>query len=156
MQCPAQLVDAYRATLYQVRLPSGTRVTLRIGKPVPEVVSSWAGRSWPLVYISACNPHSKALAVTENRNRLRAMIAKLDQPGIRRLLGAGRNSDQSWRETSFLIAGLSLQAADRLALEFGQNAVVIATDPKSTRLRVYRNEWRGRFDNEAHIMWTGR
>ena len=44
----------------------------------------------------------------------------------------------------------------RLAIEFGQNAIVLATDPTSTRLRVYRNEWRGRIDNEAHIMWTGR
>ncbi len=83
------------------------------------------------------------------------MIERLDQPGIRKLLGVGRIRDQSWRESSFLVAGLSLQAADRLAIEFGQNAIVVATDPKSTRLRVYRNEWRGRIDNEAHIMWTG-
>lgn len=86
---------------------------------------------------------------------MRAMISKLEQHGIRKLVGVGRIPDQSWRETSFLIAGLSLQAADRLAIEFGQNAIVLAADPKSTRLRVYRNEWRGRIDNEANIMWTG-
>ncbi len=156
MQSPKQLVEAYRATFYDARLPNGIRTTLRIGRPVPEALYSWVGRSWPLVFISACNPHSKVLPVTENRNRMRAMIARLDQPGIRKLLGVGRIPDQSWRESSFLVAGLSLQAVDRLAIEFGQNAIVLATDPKSTRLRVYRNEWRGRIDNEAHIMWTGR
>lgn len=155
MPSPAQLVDAYRATSYEVRLPNGARATLHIGKPVPEVLSSWAGRDWPLVFLSACNPRSRILPPVENRNRMRAMNARLDQHGIRKLLGVGRIADQSWRETSFLIAGLSLQAADRLAIEFGQNAIVLAVDLKSTRLRIYRNEWRGRIDNEAHIMWTG-
>lgn len=155
MQSPSQLVEAYRATLYQARLPTGTRAILSVGKPVPEILCSWAGRNWPLVFVSACNPRSKFLPALENRNRMRTMIAKLDQHGIRKLLGVGRIPHQSWRETSFLVAGLSLHAADSLAIEFGQNAIVLAAEPKSTRLRVYRNEWRTLIDNEVNIMWTG-
>lgn len=82
-------------------------------------------------------------------------MARLDRSGLRRLVGVGHVPAQEWRETSFLVAGLSLEAMDKLAAEFGQNAVVVAVNPASTRLRIYRNEWRARIDNDANIMWTG-
>ena len=122
MQSPKQLVEAYRATFYDARLPNGIRAALRIGRPVPEVLSAWAGRSWPLVFISACNPHSKVLPVTENRNRMRAMMARLDQPGIRKLLGVGRVPDQPWRESD----------AERFPAHAGPEAAL----PRSVRANI--------------------
>jgi hypothetical protein len=150
------LLDFYRQTSYDVRLPGGARASLRIGKPVPESLCLWARRDWPLLFISACNPHSKPLPADENRDRTRTLLSRLDRSRLRRLVGVGRMAHQAWREASFLVAGLSLELADRLAVEFGQNAIVVAVNPISTRLRVYRNEWRTRIDNDADIMWTGR
>jgi hypothetical protein len=156
LSSPTQLLDIYRATSYDVRLPGGARTSLRIGKPVPEALRLWVRRDWPLLFISACNPHSKQLAADDNRDRSRTLLDRLDRSHLRRLVGVGRATDRAWREASFLVAGLSLEAADRLAVEFGQNAIVVAINPVSTRLRVYRNEWRTRIDNDADIMWTGR
>ena len=156
MPSPSQLLDLYRETSYDVRLPGGTRSSLRIGKPVPEFLRLWGRRDWPLLFISACNPHSKQLSADDNHDRTRTLLSRLDRSRLRRLVGVGRLANQAWRETSFLVAGLSLESADRLAIEFGQNAIVVAVNPLSTRLRLYRNEWRTRIDNDADIMWTGR
>ena len=156
MSSPTQLLDIYRATSYDARLPGGARSSLKIGKPVPEALRVWVRRDWPLLFISACNPHSKELAAVDNRDRTRNLLSRLDRSRLRRLVGVGRATHPAWRETSFLVAGLSLEAADRLAIEFGQNAIVVAVNPISTRLRVYRNEWRTRIANDADIMWTGR
>lgn len=155
MQTPRQLINAYRATFYEVRLPDGTRPTLRIGEVVPDVLCKWTGHDWPLVFLSACNPRSNRLSLFENRLRTRALLGRLNRTGIRKLLGAGRASDQAWRETSLLISGLSLPAADRLAIEFGQNAIVLATEAKSTQLRLYGEDWRASIDREANLVWTG-
>ena len=153
MQTPPQLVDAYRAASYAVRLTDGSRQILHIGKRVPNALCSWIGNDWPMVFLSASNPSSNVLALIENRRRTRGLLAYLKQLPHRKLIGVGRARDKSWRETSLLICGLSLQAADRLAIEFGQNAIVISMDPESTGLRVYRNEWRGQVDSDAHIIW---
>lgn len=155
MQTRAQLIDAYRATSYDVRSPNGARATLRIGKLVPEVLCSWARRDWPLFFISASNPGSNWQPSTENRKRTRALLAKLDHEGVRKLIGVGRPSLHVWRETSFLTAGLSPNAADNLAIEFGQNAIVVASDPNSTQLRLYRNEWRTHIAHDAYIERPG-
>ena len=136
MQTPTQLINAYRAAFYEVRLPDGTRTTLRIGEVVPGALCTWTGHDWPLVYLSACNPGSNRLALFENRLRTRALLARLNRAGIRKLIGVGRARDQAWRETSLLISGLSLDAADRLAIEFGQNAILLASEAKSAQLRV--------------------
>lgn len=155
MQSPEQLIAFYRQTSYEARLPGGARASLHIGRPIPESLKSWTRRDWPLVFISACNPASRKLATLENRNRSQALIARLDRTCARRLVGVGRMPNQPWREPSFLVAGLSLEATDRLAAEFGQNAIVVAVNPASTRLRIYRNDWRARIDNDTDIMWTG-
>ncbi len=155
MQTPTQWVNAYRATFYEVRLPDGKRAILRIGQVVPDALCTWTGHDWPLVFLSACNPGSNRLALFENRVRTRALLARLNGTGIRKLIGVGRARDQSWRETSLLISGLSLLAADRLAIEFGQNAILLATESNSTQLRLYREDWRDRIDSEANLVWSG-
>ena len=86
---------------------------------------------------------------------MQGLKERLDRSRIRRLVGVGHVATLPWREASFLVAGLSIEAADRLAVDFGQTAIVIAVNPTSTRLRLYRNDWRGRLDNDADIMWTG-
>lgn len=154
MQTPTQLINAYRATCYEVRLPDGTRTTLRIGEVVPEALCTWTGHDWPLVFLSACNPRSNRLSLFENRLRTRALLARLNRAGIRKLVGVGRARDQAWRETSLLISGLSLDAADRLAIELGQNAIVLASEAKSTQLRLYRDDWRGCIETEAALVWS--
>jgi hypothetical protein len=152
---PQQQITLYRETNYDVRLPGGARATLRIGRPVPESLRSWTRHDWPLFFVSACNPSSKKLTAIENRNRTRALMENLDRSRTRRLIGVGHMVHQPWREPSFLVAGLSIELADHLAVAFAQNAIVIAVSPTSTRLRIYRKDWRSRIDNDADIMWTG-
>lgn len=155
MPSPQQLVALYRETAYDARLPGGLRASLRIGRPVPDSLRAWAGSEWPLVFISACNPRSMRLAAGANRIRMRALAERLDRLGLRRLAGVGHIVRRPWREPSFLVAGLALEPADRLAAEFDQDATVVALDPAATRLRIVRAAWRARIGEHGDILWAG-
>ena len=67
------------------------------------------------------------------------------------------NSQADWRRTRSRsgVAGNFSTPLGALAIEFGQNAIVLASEAKSAQLRVYRDDWRGRVDNEANLVWTG-
>ncbi len=154
IQAREDLFDLYCRSRYDARLPGGERATLQIGELVPEALRSWVGNDWPLLFISACNPHSRELQVKANRRRMQALLARLDQTHARRLVGVGHVSHPSWREPSLLVAGLPLKTADLLAQEFGQNAIVVATNTMRAKLRIYRNEWRDRLRDRADIDWV--
>ena len=150
------LLGLYCQTCYDVRLPGGgARLTLQIGKPVADELRTWAADDWPLIFISACNPHSDELSAMENRRRMRALRARLDQLQVRWLPGVGHIQRQSWREPSFLVAGLPIKAIDRIAFEFGQRAIVIAMQCTKLKLQIYCNERCDRLcDQPEDIDWV--
>ena len=141
MYASTKLLNLYYATHYDVRMRGGKRVTLRVGDQVPLSLIGWANDTWPLVFISACNPQSIKLPAQENRQRMNDLLERLGEMHARVLPGAGQIPGQDWREPSLLIAGLTIEGADSLAFDFDQNAILIAHKGNQIGLRIYRPKW---------------
>jgi hypothetical protein len=155
MTGPAEWIDLYRRTSYDVRLPGGKRASLRIGRHVPLAIKEWTAQSWPLAFISACNPQSEPVPAKRNRQRMRAMCERVRKL-CRVLPGAGHIPDPHWREASLLVAGLPMARVDALAREFGQNAIVTVAQDQRAVLRIYRTDWRSEAGIDASdIEWSG-
>lgn len=141
MSAPSALHDLYLASHYDVRMPGGKRVTLRVGQAVPLVLVDWTEDNWPLVFVSACNPQSRNLPAKVNRQRMRALLERLGAQRTRVLAGAGHIPGQDWREPSLLVAGLTIEQADAIAFDFDQNAILIADRVDKVELRNYHPQW---------------
>lgn len=141
MNAPADLLDLYRATHYDVRMPGARRVSLRVDGRVPLAFIEWANDTWPLSFISACNPRSTRLSAKENHQRMQALLKRLRSQQASILAGVGHIPGQPWREPSLLVAGLTIEQLDSLAIDFDQNAIVIARNGDHVGLRIYRPEW---------------
>lgn len=146
MSTRSELLALYLATHYRARLPGGRYTSLRIGTPVPADLCAWAAQDWPLVFITAHNPHSREFPRQENRQRQRELLRKLKARSLRVLPGVGHIPGQAWREPSLLVAGLAIDHADRLAQQHEQNAIVVANDALETRLRLRSRIWGESYD----------
>lgn len=138
-----RLLALYRRTYYDVLLPDGDTATLRIGEAPPPAVAAWIGADAQAVYLTACNPRSRALPAAENQARLAELRDVLRAAGARWLDGSAAIPGQSWREASLLVAGLPLARLDALARQFEQNASVHVRADAPARLRLHRRAWYG-------------
>ena len=75
-------------------------------------------------FITAFNPHSAPLSISENRQRNRLLESDLEKlTNIRYFYGAGEDRDNQWpAEESFMVLGLSQQTVIDLARRYQQNA----------------------------------
>ena len=119
------LAQAYEATTYRVKVPEGD-ILIRIGVPNPELdllLNQYGVFSW--AFITAWNPASVALSVSQNQQRYAEMIAYLHRRNVPYLDGIGVGDDTDWPpEQSVLTFGLNREEARELGALFGQNAVV--------------------------------
>ncbi|EQA45761.1 PF11697 family protein [Leptospira broomii serovar Hurstbridge str. 5399] len=86
-------------------------------------VSSWA-------FLTAWNPGSRIFSSEENRRRNQSLKNKLSDYTL--LDGAGKRGD--WLEESFLVLGLSSNAALELAEDYEQNAVLVGSVGQTSSL----------------------
>lgn len=123
-----ELWRAYEATSYEAETSAG-RVRLRIGSRSPDIdrlltekdLSSWA-------FVTAFNPCSKPLTDPENEERHQRLLHDLSDNDGPVYAGAGIPDHPDWNaETSVLILGIEREAAVRLAVRYGQNAIVVGT-----------------------------
>ena len=147
------LLAFFRETHYDAGMPDGAVVTLRVGELPPSAISRWIGAGVAF-YMTACNPYSQAMSREENERRFAALRSDLQTGGARSLEGAGHIPGERWREPSFLVAGLGLDAVDRLARTYEQNALLVVEAGRPIRMRVYRPEWRKAAANAADIEWA--
>lgn len=130
----AELVALYRGTRYDVRLPGGARVTLRVDAAPPDAFVQWlAGAAY--TFITAYNPRSTAQAAIVNRAAQRCLLADLVGAGARVLPGAG--CGDGWREASLVAAGIELATVDALAARYAQHAVLVGRGDAPIELRCY-------------------
>jgi hypothetical protein len=117
------LLDAYRATVYRVRLPAGGCAPIRIGAPLPPSLTALLDPVEPWGFLTAWNPGSVPRARAANRAAQHALLAAL-RP-LARLVRAGIGVGlDGWREPSLWVTGVPLPELHRLACERGQLAFV--------------------------------
>lgn len=138
MALDPELLQLYRATHFEVRLPSqATRACLRIGQPLPAAVQAWLADAPLCAFITAYNPYSQTQAAALNRAAQQTLLQQLKHLQARWLPAVGRIPGQTWREPSLLVADIALDAVDALAWRHSQNAVVVAHRPANAQLRIY-------------------
>jgi hypothetical protein len=140
----AALEHAYQETIYRVYLPRGATIDLQVGlhSAAIDALSRRTGARW-WTCMTAWNPGSRLLPAWRNRNRQRALQARLEREltataGGRALVlpAAGvPSSSQDWLpEESLFVAGLPPTRTLRLARAFGQNAVLAGRRGAPARL----------------------
>lgn len=117
------LLAAYQATDYRVRLARGGYASIRVGHALPaELQPIVDGHHWG--FITAWNPESQPLPRQPNRHAQHLLLRALrGEPGTIAVYAAmGVAGDGQWREPSLFVVGPELQQLDPLAQRFGQNA----------------------------------
>lgn len=125
---PAALQQAYIETDYIVE--TEPRVTLKIGVANPELVALHKKLGVHCsAFITACNPYSQSTSKNENADRMLQLVKDLNNRSLGFLPGIGQHPSNQWPgEPSYLILGLSLEAAKILGNRHQQNAIVWSSE----------------------------
>jgi len=133
----AETLAAYRETEYRVL--GDQPFVLRVGQRCPELLSAHRQYSAAAsAFITACNPFSHAVSDAENTERQERLAAELRAHGLVFQPGIGQHPVSQWAEPSYLIFGLSLEAAKALGKKFEQNAIVWAGEDGVPKLILLR------------------
>ncbi len=129
---------AYRETEYRVQ--GDTPFILKIDRHSAALAALHARlHVASSAFITAANPFSQPCDASRNDARQRALAAELAQVGLAAIAGIGRHPDNGWPgEPSFLVPGLSLDAASALGAKYGQNAIVWSGADAVPRLILLR------------------
>lgn len=117
-------MQAYHETEY--RVIGEPSVVLRIGEYNESLSRLYKSNKLDsCAFITACNPCSKSLSDAANADRHDELGRELQRRGLKYFPGEGKHPVGSWPgEASYLILGLSLEAAKALGKEYEQNAIV--------------------------------
>lgn len=118
------LIGAYEVTNFYVQADPG--FTLNIGKFSEKLKAHlMKNGAESAIFITAWNPFSKQLSDKENRFRNEMLKKELIGRSLKFLDGFGQDPAGKWtEEESFLVLGISLEAAKKLGNQFEQNAIV--------------------------------
>lgn len=148
------LIQLYRDTHYDVRLPGGHRATVSVGQPIPAPLREFLGNAADAHLVSACNPFSVPTCTNKNRQRMHELVGLAKASNQPVLPGVGHIPGQAWRESFLLLANLDVEMVDAIARRFEQNAVVRLLADQAVRLRIYPNVWRQHMPDSADIEWA--
>ena len=117
-------VQAYLETDYRVL--GDHALTLKVGVNSPALVALHkAHHVESSAFVTACNPFSQPLDAAANTDRQKVLAAELKFRSLPFVEGAGQHPSNSWpAEPSFLVFGVSREAAKALGVRHGQNAIV--------------------------------
>jgi len=135
---PAVTINAYLATDYKVM--AAEPFVLNIGLTSPEL-ARWfkLDRIDSAAFITAWNPFGELASDSENQSAQQKLLAEIKALGLPYLDGAGQDPSGLWPgEPSFLVFGISLGAAKKLAGQFRQNSFVYAGSDATPRLILLR------------------
>ena len=118
------LLQAYRETHYQVHAPEP--FTLHIGQASSELSALHRAHGVKCsAFLTAFNPYSQQLSEAENEARQEKFRSELKRRSLRFYEGLGQHPSGQWPgEPSFLVLGLSLEAAKVMGVKLQQNALV--------------------------------
>lgn len=121
---PPDLVAAYAQTEYWV---NGDKPTiLRVGVVSEDLAAMHLANGVVCsAFITACNPWSQALDEEANAERQAELARELTRRGFTFIHGIGQHPSSQWPgEASFLVFGISLEAAKSLGSDCEQNAII--------------------------------
>jgi hypothetical protein len=117
-----ELKKIYLDTTYSVFIDEN-KYDIKIGKELPPVIQKLVHQENSAVILTAWNPRSQPLPLSENKSRNKELYSKFKDHTLYNTLGQGFGS--SWSaEESFFILGLSREEAEILAIEYEQYAYV--------------------------------
>ena len=117
-------VQAYRETEYRVFAEPG--FTLRVGQASSELLAAHKRhKAQCSAFLTACNPYSQAFDAASNAQRQVGLAKELKQRSLALEPGIGQHPGNGWPgEDSFLVYGLTLEAAKALGTRIEQNAFI--------------------------------
>ena len=140
----AELLEAYRHTVWTVEMPAGT-LDVRLEGPAADPQLRPAG------VVTAYNPASIARTPEENRAADQELMRHVRSLGVqfRRTVaqGTGPGTEQ-WEEPGFLLLGDVRPLVVELGLVFGQNAVVWIDSTGAASLVCTRAGFAGRLPGQ--------
>jgi hypothetical protein len=117
------LVQAYCETEYRVL--AEPPFVLTVGIASLELIQLYqAHKVACAAFITAFNPFSQELTADDNHRRQAELAKELTRRGLGFVDGVGQHPSGNWREASFLVFGLALEAAKSLGKIYDQNAIV--------------------------------
>jgi hypothetical protein len=116
----------------------------RVGALAPAIEDAFPGADC-FGFLSAWNPHSVVRADAENRAADESLRLRLLESGASSRPAFSSAKDRSWREPSWLVAGLPGARQDALAQEFDQLATLWWPRGEAVRLRMYAIRPAGRW-----------
>jgi hypothetical protein len=117
-------VQAYRETEYRVlgTVPAVLRVGVRCADL--EVLHR-AHQTTCSAFVTACNPLGQIVSDRSNARQQQALVEEISRRGLVAIPGIGVHPTGEWRgEPSYLVPGLSREAAEDLGRQFEQNALI--------------------------------
>lgn len=133
---------AYLATTWSVRAPGGT-LHLAPGRPAPPPLR-------PAAIVTAYNPASVHSSPAENRAAARRLLHEVVALGVPCLPARAHAPDPRWNEPGVAILGAAaLDAAVRLGVAWGQNAILAVDDAGLVSLVATRPGFCGRDPGEV-------
>lgn len=117
-------VQAYLETEYRVHGEPG--FTLRVGQASADLLSAHKRHKVDCsAFLTACNPFSEQSDAAANSARQAALAKELSRRSLTFLPGIGQHPSNEWPgEDSFLVFGLTLEAAKVLGSKLEQNGFV--------------------------------
>jgi hypothetical protein len=148
-----ELAAAYAAARYAVVL-DGDTLPLRVGQPATDLEAYWPAERY--VFITAWNPASEPRSDTANATADALLLAQIDHYRAARLPAWAESPDGRWREPGWLLADIDGNTSDRLAIEFGQAAILAWQRGEPVRLRMLMEPPSASEDSDAAcIDWMG-
>lgn len=117
-------VQAYLETEYRVQGEPG--FILHVGRASADLLSAHKRLEADCsAFLTACNPFSEPFDEAANAARQAELAHQLSSLGLVFLPGIGQHPSNDWPgEESFLVFGLTLQAAEAIGSQWGQNGIV--------------------------------
>ncbi|MCZ2109528.1 MAG: DUF3293 domain-containing protein [Dehalococcoidia bacterium] len=120
----AGLIQAYRETHYRVH--GAEPFTLRVDEPSAALAAAHRRfRTDCSAFITACNPFGEDVGAASNAQRHADLGLELARRSLAHIEGIGQHPSNQWAgEASYLVFGLTLQAAKTPGRGLKQNAIV--------------------------------
>jgi len=125
---------------------------LRLGLPAP-ALEMLCPEVQTFGLLSAWNPHSIKFSEIDNRNADHALHDDLNDTGLHYCAAFASAPNRSWREPSWIVAGMAVEDFDALSRYYGQLGTIWWNRGELARLRIDAARPADFAHDESSIDW---